>query len=135
MKLMPLLFSLCLAAPTGAEEYTVFTATFLPAIQLNGVKATVYIIDQPALILNRLAYFQTSGRVAAEDAARAMLNSASGKALLGELEASFNGVVAAWSHSIERLPAILVDDQYVLYGVFDLDEASAVVRRFKASKP
>jgi len=40
--------------------------------------------------------------------------------------------VRAWSHDIEKLPAILINDQYVIYGIRDVDEA---LRLFAESRP
>jgi len=134
MRIVQVLLVLLLSVDVQSGEFTVFTATFLPAIQLKGVEATVYHINKPNLIISRLGHFQPKGQEAAQDAALQMLSSESGRALMKELESSFDGVIAAWANGVERLPAILVDDTYLIYGVFDLEEAGRIVSRFKESR-
>jgi hypothetical protein len=41
-------------------------------------------------------------------------------------------LVSAWSHGIEALPAIVVEDRYVLYGMYSLQKARARVDAYRA---
>ncbi len=51
-----------------------------------------------------------------------------GRELVKKIGTSYDGVVEAWSLGIEKLPAILINKQYVVYGVYSVDKAIQIYR-------
>ena len=47
---------------------------------------------------------------------------------------SAEATTIAWMHGIEKLPAVLVNEQYVVYGVFDVAAAIDQVARFRSAR-
>ena len=70
-----------------------------------------------------------------EEAARrqavTLLNAPQGQALLAQLRRHAQAVALAWQSGIEKLPAVLVDQRYVVYGAYDVQAALARVARFR----
>ena len=61
--------------------------------------------------------------------ARQRLN-AGGRGLQQRLADAYQGVTDAWSLGITKIPAIVIDQRYVLYGERDVETAKAKVQRF-----
>ena len=55
-----------------------------------------------------------------------------GEGFFSELTAQVNGLVFAWRHGIDALPAIVLDDRYVFYGVYSVAEAKTRLRAYRA---
>ena len=51
---------------------------------------------------------------------------------MGDLKRAYQGVVNAWMNNVAHLPAILIDDRYLLYGVYDVSEALAILENHQA---
>ena len=130
MKTLIVIAALCLYSHSHATDYQVFTTTFLPPIEIRDYPVDIYYLNQPELILARLGHFQPNNRKSAKQQALQTLNTPEGKTMLSELERSFQGIFGAWSHNISFLPAILVNDRFLLYGVYDLEEANDRVKRW-----
>jgi integrating conjugative element protein (TIGR03757 family) len=58
-----------------------------------------------------------------------------GPALQQRLREAYQGVTDAWSLSITTVPAVVVDQRYVVYGEADLDKALADVERYRKERP
>lgn len=132
MKITTLILTLALSSTGFASNYQVFTTTFLPAVNTSGYTAEIYYLNLPELTLARLGHYQQGDKKKAQQQAMSLLGSAQGKTMLRDLEYAFKGVLRAWEHEITDLPAILVDDSYLIYGVYDLKEAEQLVNSFRA---
>jgi integrating conjugative element protein (TIGR03757 family) len=51
------------------------------------------------------------------------------------LQRAYQGVVDAWTLGITRLPAVVVDRRYVVYGTSDLDLALGQIAHFRQEQP
>ncbi|UBT80425.1 TIGR03757 family integrating conjugative element protein [Pseudomonas amygdali] len=58
-----------------------------------------------------------------------------GQPLQKRMRAAYQGVADAWSLGITTLPAVVVDQRYVVYGESDLDKALARVAQHRKDKP
>lgn len=57
-----------------------------------------------------------------------------GAALQRRLATAYLGVTDAWSLGITKIPAVVVDRRYVIYGVPDVDQAVSLIEEYR-SKP
>ncbi|WP_193073765.1 TIGR03757 family integrating conjugative element protein [Pseudomonas sp. FME51] len=58
-----------------------------------------------------------------------------GHALQQRLREAYQGVTDAWSLGITSIPAVVVDQRYVVYGESDLDQALARIKRHREGQP
>jgi len=57
-----------------------------------------------------------------------------GAALQKRLVAACQGVVEAWSLGITKIPAVIVDRKYVVYGVQDVDRVVAMIEQYRSAQ-
>ena len=123
---------LCLVSFAGmaqaepVADVSVFTTRFLPVSDSNDRANAIYYLDDVDRALGEFAKGLPTNIAAAEVAARQRLNTVSGQASLQLVQAAFEGLVRAWSHDVAQLPAILINDQYLVYGVRDVEAALRV---------
>jgi len=55
-------------------------------------------------------------------------------ALQKRLALAYQGVIEAWSLGITKIPAVIVDRKYVVYGVQDVDRAVAMIERYRSAQ-
>ncbi|AZD86883.1 hypothetical protein C4K14_4061 [Pseudomonas chlororaphis subsp. aureofaciens] len=58
-----------------------------------------------------------------------------GAALQRRLAAAYQGVAEAWSLGVTKVPAIVVDHRYVIYGEPDVALALARIARYRVDHP
>ena len=58
-----------------------------------------------------------------------------GPARQQRLREAYQGVTDAWSLGITSIPAVVVDQRYVVYGESDLDQALARIKRHREGQP
>lgn len=58
-----------------------------------------------------------------------------GLALQERMRAAYQGITDAWSLGIIKVPAVVVDQRYVVYGEYDLDRALARIRQYRREQP
>lgn len=58
-----------------------------------------------------------------------------GSALQQRLASAYQGVADAWSLGITTIPAVVVDQRYVIYGDTNLDQALTRVERYRKEQP
>lgn len=68
----------------------------------------------------------------AEAAIQRYLASPAGKRLQSDLAQAQQGVTDAWSLGVEKLPAVVVDRRYVVYGEPDVAKAVALIERARS---
>ncbi len=112
------------AAPT----ITVYTTSFLPVAHDGVANVTVYWLDEPEKPLGALSKGLPDTVDAAAPMVLSRINTPQGQRLLGELKRAYQGVVNAWLNDVEQLPAILIDDRYLLYGVYDVNKALTIFK-------
>lgn len=113
-------------------DVRVFTTSFMAVDDQSNRANAIYYLDDVERALASLAKGLPTELSVAEAVTQRRLNTAEGRSTLQQLQTAFDGLVRAWSHDIEKLPAILINDQYVIYGIRDVDEA---LRLFAESRP
>ena len=105
------------------SDIRVFTTSYLNVRDSGAIESVTYHLDDVDLALAEFGTSLPNNFAQAEVEARKRLNSPRGTAAMKRLQGAFEGLVMAWSHGVDRLPAILINDRYLIYGVRDVDEA------------
>ncbi|MEB6535931.1 TIGR03757 family integrating conjugative element protein [Pantoea stewartii] len=71
----------------------------------------------------------------AEQQARAVITSPSFRQNQQALAASYAGVAHAWSLGLEKVPAVVFDDKWVVYGTTDVAAARAKLDAWREKQP
>ena len=103
------------SALAGAVVYT-DSAHPLP----TGTDIPVVYLDAPERVQAQLFGQLSADPALAERDARAVLSSANFRQAEQQLTDAYAGVTRAWSLGLEKYPAIVFDDQYVVYGTTDV---------------
>ena len=121
---------------TRAADPTVwvFTADRLPSLQNIDKADRLFVLDRADNALKRLSFPNPGVEVAARDRAMGILRSPKGRVALASMRSSAEATVVAWQHGIEKLPAVLVDGQFVVYGLYDVTSAAAHVARYRDAR-
>lgn len=131
-----LVFLLYMGASTAlaAETVWVFTAERLPPLQHLDQADRLFVLDHADSALRRLSFPNPGSEVAAKDQALLIIQSPRGQAAIARIRESAEATTVAWMHGIEKLPAVLVDEQFVVYGVFDVAAAVDQVKRYRNAR-
>lgn len=132
---LPLLASLAaatiLCASVAAAETWVITDQSHPTI---GNADRHVLLDAPTRLEIELA----SGLPAAPEQATAVVQrrlKQGGTDLQRRIAAAYQGVTDAWSLGITKVPAVVVDRRYVVYGEANVERAVARIEQHKREQP
>lgn len=117
------LITLAALPSIALAQVEVFTLAGLPVTQVPA-DATVVELDAPARLDQRLSQGLPADPKAAAAIVRRRLKSF--KARYGT---AYRGLVRAWQLGVAKVPAVVVDGQYVVYGRPDVATALAALRR------
>lgn len=92
------------------------------------------LLDAPALIEAELTSGLPSDPARAENIARDRLNQG-GAALQHRIADASQGVTNAWRLGITGIPAVVVDQRYVIYGEPDVAKAVARIQQYRQVRP
>jgi integrating conjugative element protein (TIGR03757 family) len=129
------LLALCAsAATTGiqAENVRVFTDRLHPIDAPSDVR--VVELDAAARIESALAADLPSDPTQAATIVRQRLKDG-GDALQRRLANAYQGVTDAWSLSVTKIPAVVVDQRYVVYGEANVSLALARIEDYRRNEP
>lgn len=121
-----------LTANASAANITVFTDRDHPVTARPEVQ--VVELDAPISLEAALSSRLPANPSRAASIARARLIASSG-ALQWKLTGAYQGVVAAWSLGVRKIPAVVVDRRYVVYGVTDVTRAASIIDRYRREHP
>ncbi|EPG2630800.1 TPA: TIGR03757 family integrating conjugative element protein [Pseudomonas aeruginosa] len=136
MQRTPLAIAALLAAiawPAVAEEVRVFTHYAHPVHNVPP-KATVTELDAGERLEAELSVGLPDDAARAASLMQQRLEKG-GHALQRRLAAAYQGVADAWSMGVTKLPAVVVDRRYVIYGEPDVAAALTRIARFRESRP
>ncbi|WJV25599.1 MULTISPECIES: TIGR03757 family integrating conjugative element protein [Pseudomonas] len=131
--LLPTAVLACIAWPAIAADIHVFTDRAHPVRSVpSGVE--VVAVDLGERLENELA---TELPADPEQAARLVQHrlEQGGAALQRRLAAAYQGVTEAWSLGVVKIPAVVVDHRYVIYGEPDVTLALARIARYRKDHP
>ncbi|VFR85170.1 hypothetical protein ISE2_3740 [plant metagenome] len=101
---------------------------------VSGKADRLILLDAPARIEAELAYGLPSAAGQAESVVRERLNQG-GPDLQRRIAAAYQGVTDAWSLGITSIPAVVVDQRYVVYGEPDVARAIARIEQHRRVQP
>ncbi|WP_019689118.1 TIGR03757 family integrating conjugative element protein [Pseudomonas fluorescens] len=130
--LASVLYIIVLFSPAAAADVLVITDTLHPVQSPAGTR--VIQLDQPARIEAEL----TQNLPAAPDAAVALLQQRlrdGGSALQQRIGQAYQGITDAWGLGVAKIPAIVVDRRYVVYGESDVARAVARIDAYRSTRP
>lgn len=119
---LPFLLAANLSATETASVW-VFTTEQLPPLKHIGLAEHVFVLDDIEKPLASLSFEYPGSEAQARQQASALLSSPKGQALLADIKRNANAVAVAWQSGIAKLPAVLVDEQFVVYGEYDVRTA------------
>ncbi|MFK4135345.1 MULTISPECIES: TIGR03757 family integrating conjugative element protein [Pseudomonas] len=117
---------MCLFLSAGCfGETLVFTDSIHPVSNTGGAK--VSLLDAPQHIESELSQGLPAEPERAAEMVQARMQSAAGHQLIERMRLAQQGVADAWSLRVEKLPAVVVDRTYVVYGIADVAQAEALI--------
>ncbi|HAU5637851.1 TIGR03757 family integrating conjugative element protein [Citrobacter amalonaticus] len=118
----------CLAAlfiSVGASAGTVIYTDSSHAVAANpGPDVSVVELDAPERAQADIFGQLSADPVLAEQRARAVISSPNFRQQQQQLAEAYAGVTHAWSLGLEKYPAVVFDDVFVVYGTTDVNEAA-----------
>lgn len=115
----PLLLSVLLLSLSARAGMVVYTDHAHPPSGGTGDTRVVW-LDAPEQLLQSLFGTLTSDPGEAERRAQAVLHSAGWEKKQTELAQAYQGLLQAWSLGLQKYPAVVSDDRYVVYGTADV---------------
>jgi integrating conjugative element protein (TIGR03757 family) len=99
----------------------------------NSVGARVVLLDTPERLEQKLSEGLPANPRQAAAIMQQRMRSASAHQLGRDLAKAHQDVADAWSLGVTKLPAVVVDRQYVVYGQPDVAAAVASIERFRST--
>lgn len=115
------------AMAESVQDVVVFTTSAYSITDPQQRVTTVYELDATLHSLSALGKgLPRDPRLAYAEVLR-RLNDDHWRGRFVAVQHALEGVSEAWMHNITRLPAVLVNDRYLIYGVTDIDHALSYV--------
>ncbi len=118
-------------AYAGIEVFTVATEPMTSVPD----DAVVVELDAPARLDGALSMDLPTDPDAAAQAAQARMRSEDWQHVFKEYGRAYEAVARAWQIGIEKLPAVVVDGTYVVYGVHDVAQALQRIKQARENRP
>ena len=125
-------FALGLSSRAAATEIWVVTDRAHPLVESHG--ARVIQIDAASQIEAELNAHLPNNEQEASEIARQRLSNG-GADLRHRLTIAYQGLTDAWSLGITKVPAVVVDRRYVVYGTLDIELAVSLVGHYRSVHP
>ena len=116
------LAALCLSSGAFANR-VIYTDGSYPVFATSPDIPIVY-LDAPDRVQRGIFGSLPTDPVQAEKQVRKLLASPTFKLQQLQLAAAYQGVMKAWSLGLEKYPAVVFDDKWVVYGTTDIDVAT-----------
>lgn len=119
------------AAAAGVE---VFTTAGEPVVNVPASAAVVE-LDAPARLDARLSQDLPADPSRAKQMLQSRMNDPEWRRTLQSYVQLYQGVARAWMLGIEKVPAVVVDSQYVVYGEADVRRALEEIEQARGNQP
>ncbi|EJX0634392.1 TIGR03757 family integrating conjugative element protein [Salmonella enterica] len=117
--LLSFLFS---AAPIALAQPTIYTTSRYPVTDVEpGVQ--VFVLDEAQRIEQMLFPSLADNEQQAEQQVRQRMQRPDWKTTEARLTGAYQALVTAWSLGVEKVPAVVIDERYVVYGTTDTRQA------------
>lgn len=126
------LFTALCSSPAYADDLIIVTDSRHP-VQVPA-NARVIELDRAAQLEDSLSANLPADPAKAAALVRQRLHDR-GDALQGELRQAYQGVTDAWSLGITTIPAVVVDQRYVVYGEHEVGKAVSRIARYRETHP
>jgi len=124
-------FPLLLLLPAAAQAETwVITNQAHPVLAPSGTR--IILLDDQQRLEEQLSRELPADPRQAEATIQRYLASPAGRRLQNDLALAQQGVTDAWSLGVEKLPAVVVDRRYVVYGEPDVTKAVTLIDRARS---
>jgi len=123
---------LCVCTNTQGETWVLTDSTH-PVSNTEGYR--VVFLDEQHRLEEQLTGRLPSDLSNAATTIQTYLSSPDGIRLQHELTLAQQGVTDAWSLGIKKIPAVVVDRRYVVYGETDASNAVKMIERFWSTEP
>ncbi|MDF9434635.1 TIGR03757 family integrating conjugative element protein [Salinicola sp. LHM] len=124
--LIPLLSILALPAWAGVEVFTVAGEPIVNAPE----SAAVVELDAPARLDAQISRDLPADPDRAKQILRSRMSGPDWQATLDRYGETYTGVARAWMLGIEKVPAVVLDGRYVVYGEADVQVALEEIARY-----
>lgn len=124
-------FSLLVLPFSVSAGVVLYTTSDNPPTNTGGEAEIVY-LDASETLTD--AWFTGQGiELSAQNAPQVAqaLQSPEWQAQEAQLQQAYQGVIRAWQLGVERIPAVVVDDKWVVYGATDIDRARSEVELYR----
>lgn len=118
-------------APVATADVLAISDADHPLI--NSAGARVVLLDAPERLEQQLSEGLPADPRQAVAIMQQRMRSASAQQLGRELARAYQDVADAWSLGVAKLPAVVVDRRYVVYGQPDVAAAMASIERYRSS--
>jgi integrating conjugative element protein (TIGR03757 family) len=126
----PVLFLVSFGLSVAAADVLVITDSCLPVQAVSDARGIE--LDLPARIEAELSAGLPADPHHAAEIARQRLRD---KALRQHLRQAYQGIADAQNLNIARIPAVIVDRRYVIYGESDVSRAVARIDAYRNARP
>ncbi|EBI7230373.1 TIGR03757 family integrating conjugative element protein [Salmonella enterica] len=126
----PLLLSVLLLSLPSRAEMVVYTDHVHPPSREEGDTRVVW-LDAPEQSMQSLFGNLPADPREAERRAQAVIHSAGWEKKRTELAQAYRGLLQAWSLGLQKYPAVVSDDQYVVYGTADVVVAEGLFHSYR----
>lgn len=135
MTLHTFLFSLLFLTTCTSASTVIYTDHAHPAIGELSSDVTVTELDAPDRLLEEQFGQLSANSEQAEQQARAVIASPEFRHGQQALSNSYAGVAHAWSLGLEKYPAVVFNDKWVVYGTTDVAAARAKLDAWREKQP
>lgn len=112
----------------------IYTDSCYPVIS-SGTDISVVLLDAPEQLQARLFGALSADPGQAEQQAQRIIVSEDFLAQQTQLELAYEGLLTAWMLGLKKYPAVVFDEQWVVYGTTDVAEARRRLAHFQEGAP
>ncbi len=128
-----LLLTLFLLPTPAIATVDVFTLTHYPAPSPNE-EVQVFYLNEMLRLEHKLSRTLSADSKQAEAEAKQFIQTENISHKESPWLKAISGITKAWALGIEKVPAVVFDEQYVVYGTTDLDVARGLLAQFRKEK-
>ena len=128
------LFAIALLSAAACAQGETWVVTDHAHPVTSTAEHRVIVLDEQQRLEAHLTSRLPSDQTQAGATIKAYLASPEGTRLQHELTVAQQGITDAWSVGVEKIPAVVVDRQYVVYGESDVDKAINLIHKARSAQ-
>lgn len=126
--------SACCHAAQASDEVRVYTDERHPITVRAGEAITVIKMDEALRIQSSLSANLPADQAQAEAIVRRRL-AQGGASLQARMRQAYQSVTDAWAMGVKKVPAVVVNRRYVVYGEADVSKAQQLIEQYRRAQP